>query len=66
MKMQPVISRAISAVGYDEINFRMKICFKTGKTYDFCQVPRYIYEELLSASSKGNYYNKNIRGKYQC
>lgn len=66
MEMQLVTSSAISAVGYDQINHRMKICFKAGRTYDFCNVPRQIYEDFLSASSKGTYYHKNIRGRYQC
>jgi KTSC domain len=66
MEMQSVTSRAISAVGYDGTNHRMKILFNNGKIYDFCNVPRHIYEEILSASSKGTYYNKNIRGRYQC
>jgi len=66
MEKQSVTFSAKSAVGYDQINHRMKICFKTGKIYDFCNVPRQIYEDLLSASSKGTYYNKNIRGRYQC
>jgi KTSC domain len=68
MNMQPVISRAISAVGYDETTRRMKIRFTSGsgKAYDFCNVPKHIYESLLSASSKGTYYNNHIRDRYQC
>ncbi len=45
-----VNSLAIGSVGYDEQSLRMKITFVKGKTYDFCGVPPYIYNGLLSAS----------------
>jgi len=66
MKIQSVISTAMIAVGYDETTRRMNIHFTSGKIYDFCNVPIHIYEGLLSATSKGTYYNKYIRDKYQC
>jgi KTSC domain len=66
MNMQSVRSSAISAVGYDETTRRMKIQFTSTGTYEFCNVPRHIYEGLLSASSKGTYYNNYIRDRYQC
>ncbi|MFM2061353.1 MAG: hypothetical protein RLZZ507_1023 [Cyanobacteriota bacterium] len=66
MNMQPVRSRAISAVGYDETTRRMKIQFTNRGTYDFCNVPKDIYEGLLLADSKGTYYHNHIRDRYQC
>jgi len=66
MEMHSVNSRAISAIGYDKETRRMKITFKQGKTYDFCGVPEHIFQGLLSASSKGTYYNDHIRDRYQC
>jgi hypothetical protein len=66
MEMITVSSRAINAIGYDPNTKKMKIKFKQGTTYDFCHVPEYIFKGLLSASSKGTYYNDHIRDKYQC
>ncbi|PZO37769.1 MAG: KTSC domain-containing protein [Pseudanabaena frigida] len=66
MDLQSVNSSAISAVGYDESTQQMKIRFKQGKVYDFCRVPKHIFQSLMSASSKGTYYNDHIRDKYQC
>ncbi|NJN90605.1 MAG: KTSC domain-containing protein [Leptolyngbyaceae cyanobacterium SL_5_14] len=66
MDMQSVSSSAISEVGYDESTQQMKIKFKQGKIYDFCQVPEYIFQGLLAASSKGAYYNSYIKDKYPC
>ncbi len=66
MEMISVSSSAISAVGYDADTQRMKIRFTEGKTYDFCRVPPYIFNGLLTAGSKGTYYNDHIRDRYQC
>jgi len=66
MEMIPVRSSAINAIGYDADTQRMKIIFTEGKTYDFCRVPPYIYNGLLTATSKGTYYNVHIRDRYQC
>ncbi|HFD87443.1 MAG TPA: KTSC domain-containing protein [Gammaproteobacteria bacterium] len=64
--MIPVNSRAIRAVGYDPSTQRLRITFEQGDSYDFCGVPVHVYEGLMSASSKGTYYNDYIRDRYQC
>jgi hypothetical protein len=66
MDMIPVISSAIKAIGYDSHQRWMKIQFAQGDTYDFCNVPEYIFNGLLNARSKGGYYNDHIRDKYDC
>lgn len=66
MNMISVSSSAISAIGYDSATQRMKIRFKSGGTYTFCRVPQHVYEGLLSAGSKGSYYDSHVRDRYQC
>jgi hypothetical protein len=66
MEMIRVNSSAISAIGYAADIQQMQIKFKQGHTYTFCRVPQQIFDGLLSASSKGSYYDRHIRGKYQC
>lgn len=66
VNMQRVSSSAISAVGYDARTMRMKIKFKSGGAYDFCAVPEWVYVGLMTAPSKGRYYNTYIRDRYQC
>lgn len=67
MQMIPVSSSAIKAIGYDEKSHRMGINFTHDFTiYIFCNVPLHIFEGLLNASSKGRYYNKYIKDRYQC
>lgn len=66
MQMIPVRSSAITAVGYDPVTKRMKITFKQGRTYDFCGVPPEVHQGLVNAGSKGGYYDRVIRDRYQC
>ncbi len=64
--MISVVSSAISAVGYDKPTQRMRIKFKQGEVYSYCSVPENIYLELLSATSKGTYYDRCIKDKFDC
>lgn len=66
MDMIPVRSTAMSAIGYDARTMQMKITFAQGETYDFCGVPKHVFEGLLNANSKGTYYNDHIKDRYQC
>jgi KTSC domain len=38
--------------------------FRNGAVYQYFHVPRNVYRDLLSAPSKGSYFNHNIRGRY--
>lgn len=66
MRMINVSSDAIEAIGYDPASMRLCIRFTGGREYDFCGVPRHLYEQLMSAGSHGEFYNSHIRGRYQC
>jgi hypothetical protein len=66
MEMIHVRSTAIIAIGYDLTAQQMKIKFQQGHTYDFCRVPAHIFEGLMNSSSKGMYYNRHIKDRYQC
>ncbi len=66
MEMIQVNSRAIRAIGYDQSTQRLRITFEQGDSYDFCGVPVHVYEGLMTAFSKGTYYNNHIRDRYQC
>lgn len=66
MEMIRVSSSAMSAVGYAPETRQMKIQFVQGRTYIFCHVPQHIFDGLLSADSKGTYYDHHIRDRYRC
>ncbi|UII19390.1 KTSC domain-containing protein [Fulvivirga ligni] len=63
MEMIFVESSAMEAIGYDSNSAVLRIQF-TDSVYEYYDVPQYVYDELLSADSKGAYANKNIYKQY--
>ena len=55
MKLQPVESSMIKAVGYDETTSTLEVVFNSGKTYLYSEVPNNVYLELMESDSKGSY-----------
>jgi hypothetical protein len=43
----------------------LQVGLRTGKDYDYLDVPACLYEDLLAAESKGRYYNRHIRNEFQ-
>ena len=66
MEMIQVLSSAMDAVGYDKERQRLFIKFKQGDIYTFCRVPESIYQGLMSANSKGSFYDNFIKDKFDC
>ena len=63
MTMIPVSSSDLSAVGYE--NGILYIRFHGGQLYCYYDVPVYVYQQLMSASSHGKYFAANIRNVYR-
>lgn len=63
MTMIQVSSSAIRAIGYD--GYTLTVEFHDSGSYDHPGVPESVYRGLMESSSKGGYYNRNIRGKYK-
>ena len=61
MERQEVESSVIGAVGHSRV---LEIQFESGRIYQYLDVPEAIYDAMLSAESKGKYFNANIRGKF--
>ena len=67
MEMQPVSSSNLAAVGYDEESSTLRVEFLNGTSYEYYNVPKEVFEDLLNAGSKGQYFNSNIKkGGYPC
>jgi hypothetical protein len=64
MNWIPVESRAFAAMAYRRGKRQLYIRFHSGKIYRYFDFPRYQYDELLAAESKGTYFAENIRGKF--
>lgn len=66
MNRTPVSSSNLAAVGYDAERQILEVEFLNGSIYQYLNVPLHIYEQLMNASSHGEYFNRYIRkGGYQ-
>ena len=61
----PVNSTLIAGVGYQANSALLYLEFRDGTRYRYSGVPVEIYQGLLSAPSKGVYFNHRIRGSFQ-
>jgi len=57
-------STAIRFISYDEDAERLSVTFITGRRYVYEQVPKDVFEAFLSASSRGGFFNSEIRDRY--
>lgn len=59
-----VNSSNLAKVGYDSFSNTLEVKFHNGSAYRYKNVPPGIYNALLHASSKGTYFNYNIKNRY--
>ncbi len=60
-----VSSTAIKTISYDPKRQELRLTFESDRAYVYEGVQVDTYEELLSAESKGGYFNRNIRDAYE-
>ena len=62
---QPVQSTAIAKIGYSKRRHILEIEFVNGAVYRYLDVPPAIYRGLMSAGSKAQFYDFNVKGHYR-
>jgi hypothetical protein len=62
--MPHVQSSMMTFVKYDDDACELDITFTSGKTYRYLEVPMEIYDGLLDAESKGEFFNDNIKDAF--
>jgi hypothetical protein len=65
MNRVTIVSNNLRSVGYDAQHQVLEIQFHAGGIYQYHEVPVKVYNELMTASSKGSYFERNIKHKYQ-
>ena len=65
MEMYNVVSTNVHAIGYNAKDRILVIEYLAGGVYHYLRVPRKVFEELLSAPSKGTAVNKLVKGHYR-
>jgi len=58
-------SSVVASMHYDDTSSTLRIVYVSGMVYDYKDVPPEEYLEMKSATSKGTYLNKYIKGQYQ-
>lgn len=67
MDRQPVSSSNIASVGYDADSETLEVEFlKTGKLYQYLNVPLFMFEQMMEANSVGIFFNAEIKNAYTC
>ncbi|MEU6172777.1 KTSC domain-containing protein [Streptantibioticus parmotrematis] len=63
MHRTPVESSALRSVGYEKRV--LEIEYVQGQVYDYLDVPRPVYDALMTAQSKGRYVNAQVKTHYR-
>jgi hypothetical protein len=66
MERIPVQSSNLAFIAYDADTEILEIEFTNSTLYEYKNVPKVVYDELMASSSHGTYFNKNIRNFYPC
>jgi len=65
MPLAAVESTLLAAVAYDASNQILELEFRDLAIYQYVGVPAEIHDALWRAPSKGQYFNRAIRGKFR-
>ena len=65
MTRQLIVSTALKSIGYDAVARVLEVELQSGPIYRYFDVPLSVYDALMSAPSKGRYFDDNVQGKYE-
>ena len=65
MTREPVSSSNLASIGYDSQTLTLEVCFKSGRIYQYFDVPENIYDGLRATGSPGGYLNRNVKGNFR-
>ena len=65
LERQPVKSRILRSVGYDDSTKILEIEFHTGLVYQYSGVLPKVYKDLMHSDEIGKYFSEKIRPKFQ-
>ncbi|HJX57016.1 MAG TPA: KTSC domain-containing protein [Methanoregula sp.] len=65
LERQPVKSRILRSMGYDEGTKILEIEFQTGLVYQYAGVPPKVYQELIRSDEIGKYFIDKVRNRFR-
>ena len=64
MERQTVGSSHIASIGYDTGSEILEIEFLSGSVYQYSNVPGSVFDAIMAAPSKGQFFHYEIRDQY--
>jgi hypothetical protein len=64
MRRDFVASTNVTSIGYDPNSETLELEFQNGIVYQYYNVPPSIYEALMSAPSKGQFINSQVKDRF--
>jgi hypothetical protein len=65
LERQPVKSRILRSVGYDDAAKILEIEFQNGLIYQFLDVPLKVHADLMHSGEIGKYFSEKVRPRFQ-
>ncbi|MCX6683509.1 MAG: KTSC domain-containing protein [Methanoregula sp.] len=65
MERQPVKSRILRSVGYDDNTKILEIEFHSGLVYEYGGVPPKVYKDLMSSDAIAKYFTDKVRTQFR-
>jgi hypothetical protein len=59
-----VASSNVRSVGYDVVTETLEVEFLNGGVYQYYNVPQLMYEQMMNATSKGQFLNTYVKNQY--
>lgn len=64
MSAHTLLSTTLAAVAFDPSRHCLQVQFRDGSCYKYTAVPSAVFQALLTAESKGGFFNRVLRGKF--
>jgi hypothetical protein len=64
IKLQPISSENLAAIGYDEKREILEVKFDHGETYRYSNISKVVFDAMMGASTPGQYFYHFIRTSY--
>lgn len=66
MERVPVSSSNLLSVGYEPESETLEIEFRSSGIYQYFNVPSFMHERLMAATSVGTFFNDEIKNTFAC
>ena len=64
MNRYQVASSNVRSIGYDSMTQTLEVEFQSGWVYQYYGVPDFLHQQLMQASSKGQFLHQYIRNAF--